>query len=97
MKRDVEQNRLNITKDYLECDRLNMARRLAIKSLKDKLDDQARTMASKEQFFHDRLRALEKQEKHVTKLQDLLQDLDRPVPAKESQSQLMASFDLYSR
>ena len=37
--KNIEAKRIQITKDYYECDKSNVSRKLAVKSLKDRIDE----------------------------------------------------------
>ena len=39
--KNIQKNKLNITKEYFESDKLSMQRKMAIKSVKDKVEEQA--------------------------------------------------------
>jgi hypothetical protein len=39
VRKNLDSKRKLIAKDYFECDKLNLTRKLAVKSLKDRIDD----------------------------------------------------------
>jgi len=39
--KNIQKNKLNITREYFESDKLSMQRKMAIKSVKDKVEEQA--------------------------------------------------------
>ena len=55
MLRNVQKNKLNITKDYFDSDKLSIQRKMAIKSVKDKVEEQSRSIAKNEMAITDQM------------------------------------------
>lgn len=61
--RNVQKNKLNVIRDYYEHDKLSIQRKLAIKSIKSKVEEQSRKIAKNEMVITDQLAILRRKEK----------------------------------
>ena len=76
--KNIEKNRLKILKDYLtagkdsQAENLSIRRKLAIQTIKEKLDQQASTMNQKELAATDLLQGVRRQEKLLSQCKELM-------------------------
>lgn len=64
--KNIQKNKLNITREYFESDKLSMQRKMAIKSVKDKVDEQAQKIGQSEIVIQDQMQTMRRQEKMLT-------------------------------
>ena len=53
--KNIKKNRIQVTKEYYESDKLSLQRKMAIKSIKDKVDEQASKIMKNEMLITDSL------------------------------------------
>ena len=53
--KNIKKNRIQVTKEYYESDKLSLQRKMAIKSIKDKVDEQASKIMKNELLITDSL------------------------------------------
>jgi len=74
--RNIQKNKLNIIRDYYENDKLSMQRKMAIKSIKSKVEEQSRKVAQNEMVITDQLQVIKRREKILGQCSALLEQIE---------------------
>jgi len=94
----VEEDRIQITREFLESDKHNVARRLIVKGMKDKVDSQVSHFQNLHTDSQEKVSHLKKQEHQLDILDHLLQSLDELGECEQADSyrkNLMVEFEKY--
>ena len=71
--KNIQKNKLNIMREYFESDKLSLQRKMAIKSVKDKVEEQAQKIGQAETVIQDQMQTMRRQEKMLTQCKSLLE------------------------
>lgn len=74
--KNIKKNRIQVTKEYYESDKLSLQRKMAIKSIKDKVDEQASKIIKNEMLITDSLQMARRQEKLLQQCSTLLGEVE---------------------
>ena len=85
--KNIQKNKLNITKEYFESDKLSLQRKMAIKSVKDKVEEQAQKIAHSEMLIGDRVQAMRRQEKMLSECKNLLEKVGGAADVKDAKGE----------
>jgi len=74
--KNIQKNRISVTKEYYESDKLSLQRKMAIKSIKDKVDEQAAKITQNEMLITDSWQQVRRQEKLLNQCSALMDQVD---------------------